>query len=238
MIEIAYHKVYNVLREKILDKSLKAGEKIPPERVLCETYGVSRITIRHALQMLQDQGLVDRMPGRGTFVRTPKQKKMPILDMDYETSLSKAAPGIVRKLITSEEILPPEEIMQDLGLLKSEQCLLIERLDILNREPLSYDKGYIPLNISSGIDDDIICRVEFLHLWEKRESLSISYVESSTEALQANQIDSERLSVPIGFPVLMTTEIFFSGAGKALAVFITIYRGDLFKLVSTQEFKR
>ncbi|NQT59771.1 MAG: GntR family transcriptional regulator [Bacteroidetes bacterium] len=238
MIEIAYHKVYNVLREKILDKSLKAGEKIPPERILCETYGVSRITIRHALQMLQDQGLVDRMPGRGTFVRAPKQKKMPILDMDYEASLTKAAPGIVRKLITSEEILPPEEIMQDLGLLKSEQCLLIERLDILNNEPLSYDKGYIPMNFSSGIDDDIICRVEFLHLWEKRESLSISYVQSSTEAVKANQIDSERLDVPIGFPVLLTTEIFYSGEGNALAVFITVYRGDLFKLISTIEFKR
>ncbi|MBL7005488.1 MAG: GntR family transcriptional regulator [Spirochaetia bacterium] len=238
MIEIAYHKVYNVLREKILDKSLKAGEKIPPERVLCDTYGVSRITIRHALQMLQDQGLVDRMPGRGTFVRAPKQKKMPILDMDYEASLSKAAPGIVRKLITREEILPPEEIMQCLGLLKSEQCLLIERLDILNNEPLSYDKGYIPLNLSVGIDDDIICRLEFLPLWAKRENLSISYVESSTEALRANQIDSERLRIPMGYPVLMTTETFFSGEGNALAVFITIYRGDLFKLVSTIEFKQ
>lgn len=238
MIEIAYHKVYNVLREKILDKSLKAGEKIPPERVLCETYGVSRITIRHALQMLQDQGLVDRMPGRGTFIRAPKQKKMPILDMDYEASLAKAAPGAVRKLITREEILAPEEIMQELGLLKSEQCLLIERLDILNDEPLSYDKGYIPLNLSSGIDDDIICQVEFLHLWEKRESLSISYVKSATEALKANQIDSERLGVPIGFPVLLTTEIFYSGEGNALAVFITIYRSDLFKLISTIEFKR
>ena len=237
MTEIAYHKVYNVLREKILDKSLKADEKIPPERVLCETYGVSRITIRHALQMLQDQGLVDRMPGRGTFVRAPKQKKMPILDMDYEASLAKSAPGTVRKLITSEEILPPEEIMQELRLLKSEQCLLIERLDILNNEPLSYDKGYIPLNLSAAIDADIICRVDFLHVWAKQEGLTISYIQSSTEALKANQIDSERLGVPVGFPVLLTTEIFYSAEGNALAAFITVYRGDLFKLVSTIEFK-
>lgn len=235
-MEVAYHRVYNILREKILNKAMAAGEKVPPERVLCDTYGVSRITIRHALKMLQDQGLVERLPGKGTFVKAARQKKMPILDMDYEKSLKKEAPGIIRKIIGWEKILPPENIMQGLGLLKSEQCVLIERLDILNNEALSYDKGYIPLSLSSSIDDDIIQRVEFLHLWERREGLSISYVESATEAVEANAIDSERLQVPVGSPILLTTDTVFSSEGKALAVFITVYRGDRFKLVSTTYF--
>ncbi len=236
MNEIAYHKVYNLLRERILDKTLSPGEKIPPERILCDTYGVSRITIRRALQMLQDQGLVDRMPGKGTFVRALREKKMPILDMDYEKSLKQAAPNIERKLMSREEILPPEEIVQELGLLKSERCLLIERLDVLNGEPLSYDKGYIPLNLAGSVDDENVRRVEFLHLWEKREGLAISYVHSATEAVEANRIDAERLQVSPGSPVLITTETFFSVEGIALAVFITVYRGDRFKLVSTTNF--
>jgi GntR family transcriptional regulator len=150
MIEVAYHRVYNILRERILDHTMSAGEKIPPERELCDTFGVSRITVRHSLQMLQDQGLVERRPGKGTFVRKAWQKKMPILDMDYEKSLKKEAPNIVRQLLTWEQVLPPPEIMEELGLLKSEKCVLIERLDILDDEPLSYDKGYIPLNISTS----------------------------------------------------------------------------------------
>lgn len=55
-----YRKIYNNLRKKILDKTLAEGDKVPPERVLCETYGVSRVTVRHALRMLHDQGLVER----------------------------------------------------------------------------------------------------------------------------------------------------------------------------------
>ncbi len=238
MIEVAYHRVYNILRERILDHTMSAGEKIPPERELCDTFGVSRITVRHSLQMLQDQGLVERRPGKGTFVRKAWQKKMPILDMDYEKSLKKEAPNIVRQLLTWEQVLPPPEIMEELGLLKSEKCVLIERLDILDDEPLSYDKGYIPLNISTSIDDEIVRKVEFLHLWEQREGLAISYIQSSTEAVKADETDSERLYVEEGSPILLTTDTVYSAAGKALAVFITGYRGDRFKLVSTTHFHK
>jgi len=238
MIEVAYHRVYNILRERILDHTMSAGEKIPPERELCDTFGVSRITVRHSLQMLQDQGLVERRPGKGTFVRKAWQKKMPILDMDYEKSLKKEAPNIVRQLLTWEQALPPPEIMEELGLLKSEKCVLIERLDILDGEPLSYDKGYIPLNISTSIDDEIVRKVEFLHLWEQREGLAISYIQSSTEAVKADETDSERLYVEEGSPILLTTDTVYSAAGKALAVFITGYRGDRFKLVSTTHFHK
>jgi GntR family transcriptional regulator len=232
-MEVAYHKVYNILREQILEKKLSDGEKIPPERVLCDTYGVSRITIRQALKMLQDQGLLERLPGKGTFVRRATKRKVPILDMDYEKSLKKEAPDIIRKVITWEPILPSEEVMNELSLLKSEQCLLIERIDIQNDEPLSYDKGFIPLNYSSSVDELIINQVSFLHLWAKRENLSISYIRSSTEAVEAGEIDVERLRVPLRAPMLMTTDTIFSTEGKALAVFVTIYRGDKFRLVST-----
>lgn len=232
-MEVAYHKVYNILREQILDKRLVAGQKLPPERILCDTYGVSRITVRHALKMLQDQGLLERMPGRGTFVKAAAVKKMPILDMDYEKSLKREAPEVIRNVISWEPILPAEEIMNELGLLKSEKCLLIERIDIQNGLPLSYDKGYIPMNLSSGIDDSIINQVSFLHLWAQRENLAISYIRSATEAIEAGDIEAERLQVPVGAPMLLTTDTVFSTEGKALAVFVTVYRGDKFKLVST-----
>ncbi len=232
MVEVAYHRVYNVLRERIIDHSLKAGEKIPPERILCDNFGVSRITVRHALRLLQDQGLVERMPGRGTFVRSSKPKKVPILEFDYVNSLKRSAPGIKRRLITSEEICPPEEISQFFGLLKSQTCLLIERLDILNDEPLSFDRGYIPLEYTRSITDEMLCAVEFFNVWVKNEGLESSHVQSATEAIKADKITSARLSLPLHAPVLLTTETFFSSKGKPLAVFITSYRGDRFKLVS------
>jgi len=235
-MEVAYHKVYNIIREQILGKKLLPGQKLSAERILCETYGVSRITVRRALQMLQEQGLLVRQPGKGTFVRTPNSKKLPILDNDYEKSLKEEAPDIIRKVITNELMCPPEDIKDELDLLKSEECQLIERLDVQHGIPLSYDKGYIPKNLAGSINDSILNQVSFLHLWAEQEDLSISYIRSGTEAVAASDIDAERLNVEIGFPMLKTVDTIYSTNGKALAVFVTIFRGDKFKLVSTTNF--
>lgn len=238
MQQVAYQRLYTLLRDRILSTEYPPGEKLPPERQLCEDFGVSRITIRHAIKLLQDQGLVERMPGRGTFVHFFKPKKVPILDMDYVGSLRKAIPDIHRELLTREEILPPGDVAQMLGLLKTEKCLLIERLDVQGKESLSYDMGYIPLELTSSITDDMLIRVEFLNLWSAAEGLAICHVEASTEAVAADSIAAKRLSVKEGAPMLLTTDIVFASNNRAVAVFKTIYHGDRFKLISTVQFNR
>jgi GntR family transcriptional regulator len=237
MISVAYDRLYNHLREKIISGEYPGGMKLPSERELCEGYGVSRITIRHALRLLEDQGLIERTPGRGTFVRTNKPRKVPISDMDYVHSVKMSLPNMHRELIDTRKITPPDDIAQNLELLKADSCLLIERLDILDQEPLSYDRGYIPLDFSTSIDDQLLVQVEFLDLWLKKQGLVISYIQSSTEAVRADEVTARRLGMTKGDPVLLTIEIFYTPGGRPAAQFNTHYHGDRFKLVSTAPYK-
>ena len=92
MTTTAYNKLYNILRDQILDRTFAPGDKLPTEREICDNFGVSRITSRHALRLLEEQGLVERHRGKGTFVRQTRQKKIPIVDWDYTGSLNKAGP--------------------------------------------------------------------------------------------------------------------------------------------------
>ena len=69
-----YHQVYVTLRGWISDGSLPAGAQLPAEHELCATFGVSRITIRRAVDDLVNQGLVRRLQGKGTFVEATAQK--------------------------------------------------------------------------------------------------------------------------------------------------------------------
>jgi GntR family transcriptional regulator len=176
------------------------------------------------------------MPGRGTFIHFVKPKKVPILDMDYAGSLRKAIPDMRRELLTRLVIVPPADISQMLGVLRSEKCLLIERLDVQGKEPLSYDMGYIPLEFTSSITEDMLIRVEFLNLWSAAEGLSICHIEASTEAIVADSIVAQRLSVKEGAPMLLTTDTIFASNNRVVAVFQTIYQGKRFKLVSTVQF--
>lgn len=70
-----YYQLENVMREKITSGVFEAGERIPTEIDLIEQFGVSRITVRQALQSLTDDGLIERHQGRGTFVTGHKSKK-------------------------------------------------------------------------------------------------------------------------------------------------------------------
>jgi DNA-binding GntR family transcriptional regulator len=238
VLQVAYQRLYNLLRDRILGSVYSPGEKLPPERRLCEEYGVSRITIRQAIKLLQDQGLVERMRGKGTFICSLKPRKVPILDMDYVASLRKEMPDIRREVLTWGQTVPPADVAQLFGFLRTEKCLLIERLDVLGREPLSYDSGYIPLELSASITGEMLTRLEFLNLWSAAEGLSISHIQSSTEAIAADPLAAGRLAIQERAPMLLTMDTVFVAEGRVVAVFKTIYRGDRFKLVSTVQFNR
>lgn len=230
----AYEKIYNIIREQILDDNNIEMVQLPPERILCETYGVSRITIRQALKMLQDQGLIERLPGKGTFIKRGQEKKIPILESSYERAFANIMPKISREVISWEALAPPKEIGEAMGLLKSEECLTFQRIDFQSGAPLSYDKCFIPLQYSSTIDESIINEVDFLSSWVKRENLAISYYKLEIEAAIATEEDAKILHMPIGSPVLHTTDTFHTAEGKVVAIFITMYRGDKFTITSTE----
>lgn len=62
------------LERLILEGELSPGERLPPERDLAEHLGVSRVSIREALRELENRGLIDRKPGRGTIVLSPGER--------------------------------------------------------------------------------------------------------------------------------------------------------------------
>lgn len=68
--------IVSALRQKMLAGELQAGDRLPTEAALCETFAVSRTTLREAIQALRDQGLVDVAPGRGTRVCAPHPSQL------------------------------------------------------------------------------------------------------------------------------------------------------------------
>ncbi len=67
-----YQQLSDLLRDKILDGGYTFGDTLPSERYLADKYGISHLTVRRALSVLQEEGLVLRQQGKGTFVCAPK----------------------------------------------------------------------------------------------------------------------------------------------------------------------
>lgn len=233
MIETAYTRLFNVLRERILSNTYTPGDKVPTERELCDEFGISRITCRHALRLLQEQGLVERLPGKGTFVRSIQPRKVPILDNNYIEAMRRAAPNTRRILSKCEEKRPPEDISKILHLFRNQTCLFAIRVDVAGEEAIAFDRAYIPLQFASSLDEELLIRVDFLDVWLERQALKLSHIWNSIEAVPADDDARKTLKIPLRAPVLLTTDIVYVEGGTTVGLFETIYRGDKFKLIST-----
>src|SRR3954451_16763594 len=70
-----YHQVFQVLRSRITSGEYAAGMQLPPEQAFTRDFGVSRHTLRMAMQSLAQEGLIERFAGRGTFVAAPDRRR-------------------------------------------------------------------------------------------------------------------------------------------------------------------
>lgn len=236
MSTAVYTKLFSQLREQITGGVYTPGSRMPTEREICDIYGVSRITVRHALRLLCEQGLVVRHQGRGTFVRSEKPAKLPILNCDFTGSMRASAPDISRRLLVSKNIIPPAEIADILGLAPKQECLYAERLDILDGEPMACDKAYIPLELAGDVTDEMLVDMNFFNLWLEKAGVMLGKGVETIEAVNADAQAAELLGVCEGTALLLAVDQTTTRTGKVIGVFETLYRGDRYKLVSSTGF--
>ncbi|KGA16905.1 hypothetical protein GM50_13130 [freshwater metagenome] len=139
----------DLLRSEIAD--LATHEPIPGERALAERFGTSRVTIRQALALLQDDGLIYTVHGAGSFVAPPRViKQMKLLSFTQEMKVKglKASTQVI-----SSALIEDDEHATDDFIVVSEPAYRIERLRFGDLEPLSFEITYINQTIAPNLID-------------------------------------------------------------------------------------
>ncbi|HLS25294.1 MAG TPA: GntR family transcriptional regulator [Beutenbergiaceae bacterium] len=111
--EPLYHQVVGVIRRRITDGEWEPGQRVPSERALSEILGVSRITVRHAVRLACEEGLLEQRPGVGTFVAGPGRSALR-QDLSDIRSFGSTLAG--HGHVASTEILTSETRMNDLAM--------------------------------------------------------------------------------------------------------------------------
>ena len=229
----AYQIIFNKISQQIMAGVLAQGKRIPTEEQLCETFAVSRITVRQALKMLEDKSLIERFPGRGSFVRAAKQQKVIIQNNDYAGSISRSVSNIKRKLLRYEEISAPRNILEKLRISNDENCVFAERLDMQGSTPIAFDRAYIPVTYAGRVSSKIFAEVDFLNIWLAQEDLEFSHATEVIEAMAAGMEISKLLDMTLRAPVLLATDVIYGSGNKPLAVFESFYNSKYIKIAST-----
>lgn len=137
----------DLLRTEISE--LATHDPIPGERALAERFGTSRVTIRQALALLQDDGLIYTVHGAGSFVAPPrvvKQMRLVSFTEEMKQKGLKASTSLI-----SASLIEDDEFATDEFVVVSEPAFRIERLRFGNSEPLSYEITYVNQQLAPSL---------------------------------------------------------------------------------------
>jgi GntR family transcriptional regulator len=198
-----YWQLAERLRQQIAAGRYPEGAQFPTEEALGREFGVSRITVRAALDRLATEGLLRRERGRGTFVAAPPIEH----DLGQLTDFAEdmAAVGLrpASRVTHFAEEPVPEEVAVLLGVAPGTTITRIDRLRLADDEPLAFDRTYLPLRYGRLLDPEALATETILRQLETRYDIPILSGRYTVEATIASGEVGEALRIAPGAPVLL-----------------------------------
>jgi GntR family transcriptional regulator len=174
---------------------LKAGDLVPSESELCSKYGISRTTVRQALNQLAEERLIIRRRGKGTFIASEKIHRS--LNHMYSFSEDMLSMGLTpsSKIFESTIVEASEEIKELLRLTEN-NCMVFKltRLRIANDEPLLLENTYIPIYLCPDIVDVDFSSISLYSLLRTKYKLELYRAVETYESVKLNKDSSKLLN--------------------------------------------
>ncbi|HBG00195.1 MAG TPA: hypothetical protein DDW87_01285 [Firmicutes bacterium] len=223
-----YLAIKNELEKRILSGQLAAGQKFPSEEELSKEFSVSPSTVKRAIGVLVSDGLVERTPGRGTFV-SAKQLQSPLRSFSEEMRNRGLSPG--SRLLDKKVIAVHGELAWNLDVPEGRSAYLIYRLRTANDTPVALNTTYIPKDSFPGLFDLNLEHVDLQRLLEERYTLSVVRAEEFVTARLATENESKLLGGDRDPMVLLAVERMVEGTGNQRVMYdCTLYRADRYIL--------
>ena len=218
-------------RSRVLDliEQLGVGEAIPSERQLSSDLGVSRLTVRAALDDLVREGLLVRRHGSGTFVSEPKIAQELTMTSFTEDMQRR---GMVAASRTLDLRIAPAgaHLGRLLHVSPSEPVVIIDRLRLADRETMAIETLHVRESLVPGLSAADLERQSFYELLLDRYGIDIVGGVQTIEPTVTNETESDALGVPLHSPAFLFERSTRSSTGEIVEYVRSIYRGDRNKL--------
>ena len=224
-----YRQIANSLRDRIQRREWAAGDRLPGEETLAVQFGVSKLTMRQALGVLLNEGLIRREHGKGTFVTDLWQ---PSSVLAYTTRMEEIAAGSTQSSVTvldRETVGGPWSDFESLELSPDSRVLRVRRVHSVDDRPRAYVVSYLPADLAERLEADDFEVVPFLLGVERRTGLRFVSARQAISASLADDETAQHLAIPLGSPVLLVSRTYFLKDGRPGYVALFRYPGAQFR---------
>jgi len=221
-------------RERVLDliEALSPGDAIPSERQLSLDLGVSRLTVRAALDDLVREGYLVRRRGAGTFVSEPKVAKGVGTVSSFSDDMRERGMTPASRTLDLQEVPAGARLGRILHVSPSELVAVIKRLRMADGEPMAIELLHVRQSLVPGLTAADLEVNSFYDLLVSRYAVEIVGGTQTVEPTVTNEEESDALGVPLHSPALLFERVTRSQAGDIVEFTSSTYRGDRYRLVS------
>lgn len=225
-----YHQIYLVLREQLAEGRFDAAKPLPGELGLAEAFGVSRVTMRSALDRLAAEGLIVRQRGRGTFARRRAAAPPPVradLSGLLENILSMGLRTRV-DLIELTTLPAPADAAGPLEVAPGEPVQKAIRVRSDKSGPFAHITTFAPAEIARAFGRKELAAKPMLQLLEE-SGVKVSGADQTVTAKLADHAVAPLLEVGLGAPLLAVTRVVYGADAKPVQLLRGLYRPDRYE---------
>lgn len=224
-----YDQLVVILSEKI-EHEYSPGDLLPSERELSERYGLSRTTVRLALQELEQLGLVVRRHGRGTFV-ADRSARSTNLSQQYSFTDQMRAVGRNphTTILEFRELVADRNIAEHMGIRVGDKVFKLKRLRLADDVPMMVERTYLPMRKFLTLKRPLLESKPLYEIIEQDYRETIKVAEEEFYASIARPSDAHLLGIGEGAPVLDLVRTTYNVSNEIVEYTLSVARADQFK---------
>lgn len=218
------------LLESDIRQRMSANDKLHSERELTQIYGVSRITVRLALQELEKRGLVYKKHGKGTFVAEFESTALDLSTAySFTEQMKKLGKTPQTKILSFEKVMASEHLAKQLQLKPGDSVFELERLRLADGVPMMLERSYVPAAVFEGLSEELLKKRPLYEIFAEDYRQIIRLAEEEFYASIALENEAKYLAIQVGDPVLHLLRKTYNDKNCIIEYTFSIARADQFR---------
>jgi len=227
-----YLQIANDIANNIRAGVLGAGDQLPTERQLADELGVSRMTVRQALALLSDQGLINTQHGIGNFVTRPLLEQPVDILIGFSDNMLRKGIKPSARLLDLKSTGADQLLASEFQIPLSEPIFAIRRLRLADGMPAALEYSYFPQRYVPGLDRHDLERRSIYAILAEEYKITLAGAVQTLEPVVALAYQARLLQIPAGAPLMLVTRTSTDTGQRVVEFAKDLYRGDCFRFVS------
>jgi DNA-binding GntR family transcriptional regulator len=225
-----YHRIAEALRERIRVGELPSGARLDNQRQLAKSFGVTLMTLRQALELLEREHLITRRHGLGTFVAVPSIDYDILQLRRFAGDLSAKGEHVATRLLGTRFAAADRRVAEALRLAGRPRVLVLERLRLVDEHPMSLQRSFLPSPLGDEVIRADLALTPLHQVLEFKLGVVITRASETVSAVRLGRREARDLGCRAGEPAFESERVSYDAGGAPVVFDRAFIPGDRFRI--------